>query len=178
MTASMPRTLVAALTIAVLTLLLLAGKSHGAAETGTFQFQITETDPIDLTATCLGPDATGTITRTDTVIGRFTENGPPAFGFHDHATATSTIRVDLEDGRYILGSLAAHFDDNATHASQLASTETTRGQSTLYAPDSQPLGPVTVRAVSHLTWRDANGNHVPDPGEFTAKVDDLRLTCP
>jgi hypothetical protein len=178
MTASTPRRmLVAALAIAVLGLLALAGASHGAAETGTFQFQTTETDPIDLTATCLGPGATGTITSTDTVVGRFTENGPPAFGFHDHGTSTSTIRVDLADGRYIVGSLVAHFDDDATHASQLTSTQITRGQATLYAPDGQPLGPVTVHAASHLSWRDANGDHAPDPDEFTANVDDLRLTC-
>src|SRR5512132_3435303 len=115
MTASTPRRkFFAALAIAALAVLVLASASHGAAETGTFQFQTTETDPIDLTATCLGPGAIGTITTTDTVVGRFTENGPPAFGFHDHGTSTSTIRVDLADGRYIVGSLVAHFDDNAT----------------------------------------------------------------
>jgi hypothetical protein len=180
MNASMPRTVLAALAIAAVALLALADTSHGAAETGTFTFQSSETDPIDLTATCLGSGASGTITRTDEVVGRFTENGPPAFGFHDHATATSTIRIDLADGRYIVGSLVAHFDDNATRAAQLTSTEVTRGdgEGTLYTPDGQPLAPLTIHAVFHLTWQDTNGNHAPDPGEVTANVDNTRLTCP
>jgi hypothetical protein len=172
-----PRPLIAALAIAVLGLMVLAGASHGAADTGTFQFQTPpDTEPIDLTGTCLGPGATGTITGTDTVVGRFTENGPPAFGFHVHGTTTSTIRVDLADGRYILASLVAHFDDNFTP--EFTSTEVTLGDGTLYAPDGQSLGAVTSQAGFHLTWRDLNGNHELDPGEFTASVDDFRLTCP
>jgi hypothetical protein len=171
-------TLAAALAIVVLGMLVLASLSHAAAETGTFQFQQTETDRIDLSGTCLG--ATGTITRADTVVGRFTEHRPPAFGFHDHGTATSIVRVELADGRYILGSLVAHFDDNATQTSQFTSTEVTLGDGngTLYAPDGQPLGPTTIHAVVHLAWGDANGNFQPDPDEITASVNDLRLTCP
>src|SRR5689334_14095288 len=80
------------------------------AETGAFQFQNTETAPIDLSGPCLGAGAVGTLTQIESGAGRFTENGPPAFGFHDHATVTSSIRVDLADGRHILGSLISHFD--------------------------------------------------------------------
>jgi hypothetical protein len=174
------RTLVAALAIAVLGPFALAGVSQGAAETGAFQFQATGTVPIDFTGTCLGPGAIGTLTQVETGAGRFTENGPPTFGFHDHATVTSSIRVDLADGRYVVGSLIAHFDDNATRMSQFTGTSVTHsdGAGTLYAPDGRPLGPITVHAISHLSWKDANGNFQPDPGEVSASVDDLRLTCP
>lgn len=179
MTASIPRrTLAAALAIAVLGPLVLTSASHGAAETGTFPIQGTATDRIDLSGTCLGPGAIGTITTTETGTGRFTENGPPAFGFHDHATVTSTFRVDLADGRYIIGSLVAHFDDNASHGAQFTDTQVTRGDGTLYAPDGQPLGPTTVHATFHLSWMDANGNLQPDPDEIAASVDNLRGTCP
>jgi len=179
MTASIPRrTLAAALAIAVLGPLVLTSASHGAAETGTFPIQGTATNPIDLGDTCLGPGAIGTITTTEAGTGRFTENGPPAFGFHDHATVTSTFRVDLADGRYILGVLVAYFDENATHEAQFTDTQVTRGDGTLYAPGGQPLGPTMVHATVHLNWMDTNGNHRPDPDEVAASVDDLRVTCP
>jgi hypothetical protein len=131
MTASTPRTLVAALAIAVLGLLVLAGASHGAAETGSFQFQEPVSDTVDLTGTCLGPGATGMLTGTDTGVGRFTENGPPAFGFHAHGTITADFRVDFADGTSAVGTLVDHFDFNATHGSQLTSTDAVQGAATL-----------------------------------------------
>jgi hypothetical protein len=35
-----------------------------------------------------------------------------------------------------------------------------------------------VFTLTHQTWRDLNGNGQPDPGEFTATVDQFRVTCP
>jgi hypothetical protein len=32
--------------------------------------------------------------------------------------------------------------------------------------------------MSHVTYRDADGNHHPDPGEVTASVDHFRVSCP
>lgn len=178
MTASTPRTLMAALAIAMLAPLAVATASHGAAETGSFQLQNQFVDTVDDSGTCLGPGATGTITGTETGVGRYTENGPPAFGFHDHGTITSDFRVSYADGRYILASEVVHFDDNATHRDIFTSTGATRDTGTLYAAAGQPLGPVTVQAVFHITYRDLNGNHQPDPGEVTANVEHFRLTCP
>jgi hypothetical protein len=174
----MPRALVAALAVAVLGLLALAGATHGAAETGSFQFQNTFTDQVNDTGTCLGPGATGTITGTETVVGRFTENGPPAFGFHDHGTSTIVYRINYADGRYVLGTTVVHFDDNATHQDQFTSTGAVQDSGTLYDAAGQPLGPVTVHAIFHITYTDTNGNHQPDPGEVTANVDHFTLTCP
>jgi hypothetical protein len=178
MSAPCLRTLTAALAIAVLTPLVTAGASNGAAETGSFQFQDQFSDIVDDSGTCLGPGATGTIEGTETVSGRFTENGPPAFGFHDHGTATSDFRVSYSDGRYILCHEVAHFNDNATHRDTFTSTGAIRDTGTLYSAAGQPLGPVTVQAVFHITYRDLNGNHQPDPGEVSASVEHFRLTCP
>jgi hypothetical protein len=133
---------------------------------------------VDDTGTCLGAGATGTITGTETVVGRYTENGPPAFGFHDHGTATTDYRVDYADGRYVLGSEVVHFDFNATHQGTFTRTAVSRDTGTLYNAAGQPLGPVTIQAIFHITFRDLNGNHEPDPGEFTANVDHFNLTCP
>ena len=172
------RTLIAALAIAVLAPLVIAGASNGAAETGSFQFQNQFADTVDDSGTCLGPGATGTISVTETVSGRFTENGPPTFGFHDHGTATSDFRVSYSDGRYILGHGVAHFNENATHRDTFTSSNVFRETGTLYSAAGQRLGTVTVHGVFHITYRDLNGNHQPDPGEVSASVDHFRLTCP
>ena len=174
MTASLPRTLVAA-ALAVLTCLVLAGKSHAAADTGTFQFQEPFFVPIDLTDTCLGPGATGTIIGSNTAVGRYTENGPPTFEFHSRGTIITDFRLDLADGRFIVGTLVDHESFNGTP--EVTQTDATQGSSTLYDPAGQPLGQLTVHVITHVTWRDLNGNHQPDPDEFTANIDHLTLGC-
>ena len=178
MTASTPRRLVATVATALLGMLALAGASQGAAETGSFgPFQGPFTDTVDHTGTCLGPGAIGTISGTDTVVGRFTEPGPPAFGFHDHGTVTSVYRVDYSDGRYVLGTDVELFNDNATHNGQMTSTNVVHGSGSLYAADGRPLGSVGVQSMFHVTFRDANGDHQPDPGEVSSSRDGFTLTC-
>jgi hypothetical protein len=162
----------------VLALLVVAGTAYGRTDTGTFgPFVSTFTDTVDDSGTCLGPGATGTITGTETVVGRFSETGPPALNFHAHGTSTVNYRVDYADGRYVLGTSVEHFTDIA-NAPEFAPSSVTRDIGTLYGPGGQALGQVTVHAVTHLTFRDANGNFQPDPGEITANVDHFRLTCP
>jgi hypothetical protein len=155
--------------LAALGLLALAGTSYGQAETGSLQGQNTFTDTEDDTATCLGPGASGTITATETVAGRFTENGPPTLGFHFHGTSTLDYRIDYVDGRYVLGTAVEHFDENAAgRLRTFTTTKATQDYGTLYGSDGQPLGRVTIHAIVHLTYRD---------GEITASVDRSRVTC-
>jgi hypothetical protein len=168
----------AALAIGAVGLLGPVGASHGAAETGTFPIDGTFIDQVDDTGSCLGAGATGTITGTETGSGRYTENGPPAFGFHDHFTVRSDFRIEYQDGRFIVGSEVAHVAENATHRDQFVSTTTLRDSGTLYSANGEPLGPIVIRGTLHVTYRDTNGNHVPDAGEVTALVDDFRVTCP
>src|SRR5215213_1351927 len=178
MTTSAPRRLVVTAATALIGMLALAGAPQGAAETGSFgPSQGPFTDAVDFTGTCIGPGAIGTISGIDTVVGHFTENGPPAFGFHDHGTVTSVYRVSFSDGRYVLGTDVAHFNDNATHNGQMTSTNVVHGSGSLYAADGRPLGSVGVHAMFHLTFRDANGNHQPDPGEVSSSRDRFMLTC-
>jgi hypothetical protein len=173
MTASLPRTLAAALAIAALTFLVLAGKSHAAADAGSFQFQEAVFLPVDLTDTCLGPGATGTLIGTNTAVGRYTQDA--TFGFHSRGTITTDFRLDLADGRSVVGTLVDHESFNGTP--DVNQTDATQGSSTLYDPAGQPLGPLTVHLITHVTWRDLNDNHQPDPDEFSANVDRLTLGC-
>jgi hypothetical protein len=167
----------AALMMAVLGLLVLAGTAYGRAENGTFgPFVNPFSDTVDMTDTCLGPGATGTVTGTSTVVGRFTETGPPALNFHAHGTDTSEYRINFADGRYIVGSSIERFTEIA-NAPQFASTAVVRDRGTLFGPAGQRLGLVIIHAVSHITFRDANGNFQPDAGELTADVDHFRVTC-
>jgi hypothetical protein len=174
MTASIPRTLVAALAIAVLTVLVLAGTTHAATDIGTFHFQEPTFGTVHFTDTCLGPGATGTLTGTATGDGRYTQVG---FAFHSHGTLTTDFRIDFADGRSAIGTALGHTSFNGVGPSQITSTEATRGSATLYDPAGQRLGPVTIDIILHVTWRDLNDNHQPDPDEFSATVDHLRLTC-
>lgn len=167
---------IVALTAAVLSLLVLAATSYGRAQVGTFQDQHPVFDTVDDTGTCLGPGATGTITGTETVVGHFTETGPPALNFDAHGTETFVYRVDYVDGRYILGTSVEHFKSTG-NSPQLGDISVFRDVGTLYGPGGQVLGQVIIHGVTHVVFRDANGNFQPDPGEITANVDHFRLSC-
>ena len=155
-------------------LLALAGGAHAAATVGTFESQDTYSFPEDDSATCLGPGATGTLTATETVTGRFTSN---TYGYHWRATSTADVRVDYADGRYLLGTLIDRYGANATTKLETA-TNVQSADGTLYAPDGQALGTIAVHGDFHHTWRDTNGNGEPDPGELTADFQHFRLRCP
>jgi hypothetical protein len=171
-----PMTARIAVPAAVLATLALASSAQGRADVDTFHSQ----EPISFTLNdhpCF-PGVLGTVTGTDTVDGRFTENGPPALGFHAHGVDVADYRIDFSDGRYIVGEGITHFDFNATARQHVTETDVWRDRTTAFAADGTPLGPVTIHATSHVSYIDANGNGEPDPGEFTAFVDRFRITCP
>jgi hypothetical protein len=57
------------------------------------------------------------------------------------------------------------------------STEAQQDRGTLYSSSGQVIGRQTVFTLSHMTWRDTNGNGQPDPSEVTAGVDQFRVNC-
>jgi hypothetical protein len=178
-----------ALPVTALALLVPAAVSQGAAETGTFSFTNALSEPLDLTGTCLGAGAIGTLTGTETVVGRFTENGPPSFGFHFHGVTRLEFRIDFADGRYALGTSVEHFDGNAldtehdldgpgdTDVGQFKDSSTSRDTATVYGPDGRALTSVTVHHDGHMIWRDLDADNVPGPGEIRSEVDHFRLSC-
>jgi hypothetical protein len=60
---------------------------------------------------------------------------------------------------------------------QTVNTTPIQERRTIYSAEGEPIGQVFIHAVSHLSFRDANGNGVPDPGEITANVDRFVFTC-
>jgi hypothetical protein len=167
---------VAGLPAALLAALALAGPASGSAETGAFHTDQPFADT--LTDFPCFEGIAGTITGTETIDGHFTENGPPSLGFHAHGSTTQSYRVDFADGRYVLGTFTGHFSFNATVRAHVTDSGGGRDRAIAYAADGQPIGPLTIQSVEHVTYVDANGNGQPDPGEFTASVDHINANCP
>jgi hypothetical protein len=156
--------------LAVLSLLIFVATASARATVGTFYSQ--ETVTFTDVSSCTGLTGTGTNTATD--AGRFVDTGGT---FHVSGTATQDYRVDWSDGSYLISHSTSHFEFT-TNSSQFVSTEAQQDRGTLYSADGQVIGQVTVFTLTHMTWRDTNGNGQPDPGEFTASVDQFRVTCP
>jgi hypothetical protein len=156
--------------IAALSTLVFTGTASAQATVGTFfnQETITGTD-----VGCTG--LSGTVTNTITEAGRFVANADGTF--HFSGTTTQDYRTVWSDGSYEIHHSLSHFEVN-TNATGFVVTEAQQDPGTLYAADGQVIGKVTVFTLTHLTWRDLNGNGQPDPGEFTAIVDQFRVTCP
>ena len=144
------------------------------AQTSVFRFEFQEPLPGSTSLPeCLPPDLIGTQTGTETTVGQVTDTG---HSFQVHGTTTLAYRVVFPDGRYVVGTAVEHFTYIAARP-QTVSTSVFQEPRTIYSADGQPVGKVFLHALSHVTFRDANGNSVPDPGEITANVDRFFFTC-
>jgi hypothetical protein len=167
---------VAALPAVLFAALALAGPASGSADTGAFHIDQPFADT--LTDFPCFEGIAGTITGTETIDGHFTENGPPSLGFHAHGGTTQSYRVDLADGRYVLGTFTGRFSFNATVGAHVKDSGGGWDRAIAYAADGTPIGPLTIQSVGHVTYVDANGNGQPDAGELTASVDHINADCP
>lgn len=159
--------------LAALGALVFASVSSGQATVGTFYSQETVSD-IEPEFVCQ-PATTGVVTNTITESGHFTVTDQ---GVHLRGTATQDYRIDFADGRYLVSSSPSHFEFSATSRGLDVHTEVQQDRGTLYSADDQAIGIVSVFTLIHTTWRDSNGNGIPDPGEVTADVSLFRVTCP
>jgi hypothetical protein len=157
---------------ALFVLLLPAGLAHAQATVFRFQFQEPLAGSTALPE-CLPPDLVGTQTGTETTVGQVTETRRT---FQVHGTTTLEYRVVFPDGRYVVGTAVEHFSFIAA-GPQTVNTTAIPEPRTIYSAAGEPIGRVFLHAVSHVTFRDANGNGVPDPGEITANVDRFFFTC-
>jgi hypothetical protein len=122
------------------------------------------------------PNLAGTLTGTDTGAGQFVVTST---GVHVEGVETQTYRIDFANGWYLLSSSPTHFDGNFNFSGgQMESTFAQQDRGSLYDANGQPLGNLDVWGVTHLTWRDLNGNGQPDPGEITANVNLFKFSCP
>jgi hypothetical protein len=152
--------------------LLVPSMAQAQAIIDRFEFQVPLPESTALPE-CLSPDLVGTQTGTETTVGQVVDTGR---GFHVHATTTLEYRVVFPDGSFVVGTAVEHISFNA-NAPQTVDTTTIQEQRTIYSAAGEPIGRVVIHAVSHLTFRDANGNEEADPGEITASVDRFFFTC-
>ena len=175
MSSSNRRRLVGVLGSIVITLSL-APSALAKAETGKFDFSAPATDPTSLPE-CMPvelADIVGEQEGTESFHGTFVENGT---GSHIEGSVDLVYRVDFPDGRYVIGAGLGTFHLNVTANGQATDSEITREPRTIYAADGQVIGYVQIHAMTHVSYRDANGNGQPDPGEFSVSRERFFFTC-
>lgn len=148
------------------------GTASAQATQGTLYSQETLVFP-ETDALCTG--LTGTITNVVTDSGHFVTTDDT---FHFSGFTLQDYRVDFSDGTYVLSSSPSHFEGGGNAEGQFEFTAAQQDRRTLYSPTGDVIGIVSVFTQTHQNWRDTNGNRIPDPGEFTANVSQLRVTCP
>jgi hypothetical protein len=160
--------------VAALVLVVTAGTAHAKANVGTFFDQNTEVNQAG-TPECVSGDFSGTETLTFTDSGRFVETDA---GFHSEGTETLSVNTVFTNGFYIVGSASNHFAFNTTSTSgQTVFTFAGHEVHTIYNADGVAVAQVIFAGVSHITYRDLNGNGQPDDGEITATFDHFHFTC-
>jgi hypothetical protein len=123
---------------------------------------------------CRPGDLIGAVTLTETTTGQVVNTGKV---FTAHGVDTYDFHLDLSDGMYVQSWL--NRDLFAFVANSPLTVFNVVGQDfrTIYAPDESVVGTLSISAVSHITFRDANGNGQLDPGEIKAEFDRLNLRC-
>jgi hypothetical protein len=149
----------------------------GAARAQATVFRFSETHTEDITTSlegCLPEDLVGTGTLTETSTGQvvdtgkvFTVRGVNEFDLHLVFPDGSYVESGLNRDRYV-------FVANSPLTVYNAVTQDFR---TIYAADGTPIGTLSIHAGIHITYRDLNGNDMPDPGEITAEFEYFRLRC-
>jgi hypothetical protein len=165
----------AALVGGVAAILLLAPESAAAAGGAVITpFSFTDTEVFQGAIPECSTDLVGTNTFTEVVSGQVVET--PSGTVHASGTNLFSYRVDFPDGSYALGGGRSAFSFNAA-GPFVSQSEVTREPRTLYDASGDPVVQVVIHVVSHLTWRDLDGDGQPGPGEITHTVDHFSFTC-
>lgn len=161
--------------VALLVALLLPA---GAAQAEAIVFRFSETHPETLTAPlegCLPGDPVATWTLTETATGQVVDTGTV---FTIRGVNEFDNRVELPDGMYLeSGRIDRDRYIFVANSPLTVFNIVTQEQRTIYAADGTPLGTMSIHAGYHITFRDLNGNEMPDPGEISAEHGYFRVHC-
>jgi hypothetical protein len=143
-------------------------------DSGTFFNQQTEVNQV-FGSECVPGAVPGVETITFTTSGRFLQTGS---GFHVQGTSTVSGRTVYSNGDYQLadGHAAFSFNTSAT-SGQTVNTIAGPELHTVYNAQGQVIAKIMFAGTSHTTYRDANGNGQPDPGEITTTFEHVHFTC-
>ena len=150
----------------------------GAAQAQATVFRFSETHTETFTAPlegCLPEDLVGTVILTETSTGQVVDTSTV---FTVRGVNEFDVRLELPDGRFVQSGRINRdryiFVANPPLTVQNVVIQDFR---TIYAADGTPLGTLSIHAGFHITFRDLNGNEMPDPGEISAEFDYFRLRC-
>ena len=165
---------VAAIPASLLILALAPATAHAQVDSGTFFDQQTEINQVG-TPVCLEGDLTGTETITFTQSGRFVET---ASGFHFEGTLAISGRQVFTNGDIDRVDASSHFTFNTTATSgQTVSTSAGHELHTTFNAEGEVIARVNFAGVTHITYRDLNGNGQPDDGEITSNFERVHFAC-
>lgn len=150
----------------------------GAAQAQATVFRFFDTHTEVFTAPlegCLSEDLVGTVTLTETSTGQVVDTGKV---FTVHGVNEYDARFVLPDGMYVQSG-PINRDHYVFVANPPLTVYNLVGQDfrTIYAADGTPIGTLSIHAGMHITYRDLNGNDMPDPGEITAQFEYFHLRC-
>jgi hypothetical protein len=87
------------------------------------------------------------------------------------------LRLVFPDGSYVQSGLNRDRYVFVANSPLTVYNMVTQDFRTIYAADGTPIGTLSIHAGMHITYRDLNGNGMPDPGEITAEFEYFRLRC-
>lgn len=165
----------AALVGGIAALLLMApGPASAAGGAVITPFSFTDTEVFQGALPECSTDLVGTNTFSEVTSGQVVET--PGGTVHVSGNDLFSYRVDFPDGSYALGGGRSTFSFNAA-GPFVEQTEVTREPRTLYDASGDAVVQVVIHAVSHLTWRDLDGDGQPSADEITHTVDHFSFTC-
>ena len=170
---SITRTL-AALPASVLLLAVASTTAHAQVSSGTFFDQQTEINQVG-TPECVEGDLTGIETVTFTLSGRSVRT---ASGIHFEGTQAVAGRQVFTNGYIDTVDASSHFTFNATAtAGQTDFTQAGHELHTTVNAEGEVISRVNFVGVTHITYRDLNGNGQPNEGEITSNFEKFHFTC-
>ena len=109
------------------------------------------------------------------IRGRFVETSS---GFHVEGTTTIDSHTVFTNGYYVNASGHAHFAFDTSFTSG-ATVFTSGGPEvhTIFNAEDEAVAQVKFVGVSHITYRDLNGNGQPDEGEITSSFERFHFIC-
>jgi hypothetical protein len=159
-----------ALLVAVL---LPAGAAQAQATVSRFSDTHTEklTTPLE---GCLPEDLVGTGTLTVTSTGQVVDTGGV---FTVRGVNNYDLHLVFPDGSYVQSGLNRDRYVFVANPPLTVFNLVVQDFRTIYAADGTPIGTLSIHGGMHITYRDLNGNGMPDPGEITVEFDYFRLRC-
>jgi hypothetical protein len=153
-------------------LVLPAGLAHAQATVVRFSESHTQELTTALEG-CLPEDLVGTGTLTETSTGQVVDTGKVFIrGVNNY-----DLHLVFPDGSYVQSGLNRDRYVFVANSPLTVYNVVTQDFRTIYAADGTPIGTLAIHAGMHITYRDLNGNDMPDPGEITAQFEYFRLRC-